>query len=90
MPLMIGPQMNPNPNAIPISPILRERSSGGVMSAMYAWATVIFPPQMPANTREMSSTPKAAPGVSRPDPNANRTYDNAAPAVLTSRMGRLP
>jgi hypothetical protein len=29
---MIGPKMKPRPNAMPIKPILRERSAGGVMS----------------------------------------------------------
>src|SRR5690349_23316132 len=56
LPILAGPKMNPRPNAIPIKPILFDRCSGGLMSAMYACATVIFPPQRPANIRDRKST----------------------------------
>ena len=58
-PLMAGPKINPSPNAMPINPILRDRSAGGVMSAMYAWATVIFAPQIPAKLRKRSNIQRA-------------------------------
>ena len=61
---------NPNPKAMPISPIFLERSSGGVMSAMYACATVMLAPQMPARTREKVRMARAMAGSFIPEPTA--------------------
>ncbi len=49
-----GPKMKPSPKAMPIKPMLLERFSGGLISAMYAEATDKVAPQIPAKTREMS------------------------------------
>ena len=59
---MAGPKMNPNPKAMPMRPIFLDRSSGGLMSAMYAWATVMLPPNRPASMRERIISSRAASG----------------------------
>ena len=81
-----GPKMNPNPNAMPMSPIRLERSSGSETSAMYALATERFAPQTPAAIREASSSQMEP----APQAKANTVYEIQAPVVLMSNTGRRP
>lgn len=61
---MTGPTMNPMPKAMPMKPMPRDRFSGVVTSAIYAEATEMLAPQMPAKTRDTSSMDSATAGES--------------------------
>ena len=51
-PPMMGPMVNPTPNAAPTKPIACERRSPGVTSARNAWLTFTVAPNPPEMTRE--------------------------------------
>ena len=57
---------------MPTNPMRARRFSGGVMSAIYACATVILAPQIPAKSREMSITTRAV-LPDNPEPTAKMT-----------------
>ena len=52
---MAGPTMKPSPKAAPIIPYARARSSGAVMSATYARAVEMLPPESPSMMRATNS-----------------------------------
>ncbi len=53
---MAGPIMKAAPEAAESQPSTCARRSGAVVSATYAWATAIVPPEAPCTRREMNST----------------------------------
>ena len=59
------------------------------MSAIYACATVIFAPQMPANTLDAMIIQSAV-APSKRVARANQAYATTDPAMLTSSTGRRP
>ena len=75
--------MKPSPNAAPTSPMLRERFSFVVTSAMHAIAVEIFPPLTPSMIRPSISihTVCAAPSTTNP---------TAVPRMLTTSTGLRP
>ena len=75
--------MKPSPNAAPIRPMPRARSSGGVVSAITAWAVAMLPPQMPASRREANS-------MASESASANRTKPTTEPMSEISSTGRRP
>ena len=91
-PPIAGPSIKPKPKAAPIRPKPLARSSGGVTSAIYAWAVLIFPPVMPSRIRAKNSTastvpmPRGSSWSARP----NTTYEIPVPARLISSTGRRP
>ena len=80
---MAGPSMKPSPNAAPTSPMLRERFSFVVTSAMQAIAVEILPPLAPSMMRPRISiqTVVAAPRTTKP---------TAVPRMLTTSTGLRP
>ncbi len=51
-----GPSTKPRPNAAPMRPMPRARSSGRVTSATYACAVEMLPPLAPSMTRDRKSS----------------------------------
>jgi hypothetical protein len=81
---MNGPSVKPSPKALPMTmPMPRARSSGGVMSAMYACATARFAVAMPLKTRAASSIGSVVAAPSNAIP-------AAVAAMLHSSTGRRP
>jgi hypothetical protein len=82
-PPMNGPRMKPSPNEMPMIAIPRERRSGVVTSAMYAWATAMLAVAMPLNARAASTSGSVGANPSRSIPT-----DDAK--MLQSSTGRRP
>ena len=75
--------MNPSPNAAPSTPNALARFSSRVMSAMYARAVVMLPPDSP-------STMRAANSMKRLCANASMTKLTTVPSRLKIKIGRRP
>ena len=78
-----GPMMKPRPNAAPRTPYDLARFSSVLMSAMYARAVVMLPPDSP-------STMRAANSIHRLCATASITKLTTVPMRLRIRTGRRP
>ena len=79
--------MNPKPNAMPIMPMPRARSSGRVTSAMYALAVPRLAVAMPLAARAMKSQTTLC-ATMRPSP--RNAMPTAVASTLHTSTGRRP